>query len=288
MSEGRAGDSRTAGANGLIGGTPAPGLHVMSYNVRRIIRGVRHGSPDFWPGRRELVGRLLRAESPSILGVQEAMASQATAISGMLPGYKRIGHGRNADGRGEGCPVFYDPERVRLERWSQLALSPTPLRQGSRGWGNMVPRVALLADFVDRDTGDSLTIINTHFDHLSKRSRVRSAEMIAGMVTAAERPAIVMGDFNTAPGTAPYRVLLESGLRDTWVIAAERRGHDGGTYSGFKAPNSRGRRIDWLLATPDLTVSIAAINAARYGGRAPSDHEPVQAVVTAGTGRQVR
>src|SRR5690606_38589826 len=132
------------------------------------------------------------------------------------------------------------------------------------------------------DTGSTFGVLNTHFDHLSRRSRLRSAEMITGLVARADHPVIVMGDFNAAPRSPSHTTLLASGLRDTWEVAASRRGRSVGTYSGYGDPKPDGRRIDWMLTTPGVEVQVATINTARFGGRAPSDHEPIQAVLRLG------
>jgi endonuclease/exonuclease/phosphatase family metal-dependent hydrolase len=39
-------------------------------------------------------------------------------------------------------------------------------------------------------------------------------------------------------------------------------------------------RIDWILTSPAVITSYAAINAHCDQGRYPSDHLPVQAVIT--------
>lgn len=271
---------RIGGDRPLIGHVSAPALHVMSYNVRRIMPMSRHRSPDFWPVRRDLVERMLHAERPTILGTQEAMAAQANAISAMLgPDFHHVGHGRGADGKGEGCPLYFDTTRLTLIDWSQRALSPTPLAAGSKGWGNLVPRIVVTAEFDDLMTGKRLVVFNTHFDHNSKRSRVASAEYVAGLVSECKHPAIVMGDFNTVPGKPPYRILLDAGLRDSLLVADKRVGGPGPTFSNYDLPSPRGRRIDWLLVSDRIDVRIAGINTARFEGRAPSDHEPVQAVI---------
>jgi hypothetical protein len=93
----------------LIGPVDAPGLHVMTYNIRRLFRRYRPGSPDRWADREPLIAELLQREQPALLGTQEAMPTQGRALSHALGRhYRRIGHGRNADGHGEGCPTFYD------------------------------------------------------------------------------------------------------------------------------------------------------------------------------------
>ncbi|WP_370454503.1 endonuclease/exonuclease/phosphatase family protein [Salinibacterium sp. dk5596] len=263
----------------VIGPVAPPAVHIMSWNIRRTIAGTRKNSPDFWPTRRPLVERLLRAEAPTIIGVQEAMLRQADDLTEMLGSdYRRVGRGRRADGRGEGCPVFYDTSRVELTAWSQFALSPTPTVAGSRGWGNMVPRVVVQAKFRTL-AGARFGLLNVHLDHLSRRSRRRSADLLASLAQRSPRPAIVMGDFNDVPGSATYRALQGAGLVDTLERARERRGRDVGTYSGYKAPKANDPRIDWMLATPELQVLVAAINSSRFEGRAPSDHEPIQSVI---------
>ncbi|AWB89193.1 endonuclease/exonuclease/phosphatase family protein [Salinibacterium hongtaonis] len=271
---------RVGGDRPLIGPVGAPYLHVMSYNVRRIITMSRHGSPDFWPVRRDLVERMLHAERPTILGTQEAMASQARAIAGMMgPDFRIVGHGRAADGKGEGCPIYFDATRLTLIDWSQRTLSPTPHAAGSRGWGNLVPRVVVTAEFDDMMTGKRFVVFNTHFDHTSKRSRVASAEYVASLVSKCKHPVILMGDFNTVPGKPPYRILVNAGLRDSLLVADKRLGGAGPTFSDYKLPSPRGRRIDWLMVSDRIDVKVGAINTARFEGRAASDHEPVQAVI---------
>lgn len=262
----------------VVGPVAPPAVHIMSWNIRRTIAGSRRNSPDFWPARRPLVERLLRAEAPAIIGVQEAMVRQADDLAEMLGAdFRRVGRGRRADGGGEGCPIFYDTTRVELTAWSQFALSPTPTIAGSRGWGNMVPRIAVQAEF-RTPAGARFSVLNVHLDHVSRRSRRRSADLLVTLAQRSPRPVIVMGDFNDVPGSATYRTLQGAGLVDTWEHGRERRGPDVGTYSGYRAPKANGRRIDWMLATPELQVQLAAINTSRFEGRAPSDHEPVQSV----------
>ena len=135
----------------LIGAVTPPDLHVMTYNIRRRLPHVMPGSPDRWNTRRPLVRRILAAEQPTILGVQEALADQVDDLADALGSrYRWIGYGRNPSGRGERCPIFYDAERLELTHWRQLALSSTPEVAGSRSWGNLVRRVVVEAEFTDR------------------------------------------------------------------------------------------------------------------------------------------
>lgn len=264
----------------LIGARTAPDLHVMTFNIRRRMVSMSRPSPDGWSHRRPAIRRLLATEQPALLGVQEALFEQATFVAESLgPQYRRIGRGRNADRRGEGCPMFYDSTRLKLVDWRQHALSDTPDAAGSRSWGNFTPRIVVSASFSDRVTGVQFRAFNTHFDQFSRKARIRSAEFINNLVDASPLPAIVTGDFNTSVGTEPYSVITSDRLQDAWVTADKRLTDAWGTFPNYRAPQLDRKRIDWILASKTVLVTEAATNPTRYGGVAASDHLPVQAVV---------
>ncbi|MDX2376103.1 endonuclease/exonuclease/phosphatase family protein [Microbacterium sp. LRZ72] len=269
----------------LIGGVAPPALHVMTLNIRR--RMVPDLRPDDrWERRAPRVSALLRMERPAVLGLQEALPSQAAFVHDALgDAYRFIGRGRRANGAGEGCPLFYDSTRLDLLSWQQTALSDHPHRAGSVSWGNMVPRIAVSATFRDRATSARLFVVNTHFDAFSQRSRVRSAEAMRTLVSEQQDPAVVMGDLNTGAGTAPIRELLAGGvLTDTWERAQTRASPEWGTFANYHEPRLGRKRIDWIVVSPRVTVSLAAINGRRYEGGWASDHLPVQAVLQAPAG----
>jgi endonuclease/exonuclease/phosphatase family metal-dependent hydrolase len=265
----------------LIGAAEAPDLHVMSYNIRRRMPHLNPRSPDLWSRRRFLLRRLLTTERPTLLAVQEGLLDQVIFVGENLgPDYRWVGRGRDADGRGERCALFYDTRRLELDGWSQLALSDTPGVAGSTSWGNLIPRTAVSARFTDRATGAALHAVSTHLDHISAASRVRSARLLADLVRSTGGTTVLMGDANAGAGTVPYRELTHGAdLVDAWLAAGERLTPAWGTYSNYRAPKQDGRRIDWMLVSRDLEVRSAGINAVRYAGRAASDHEPVQALL---------
>lgn len=274
----------------VVGPTTAPDLHVMSFNIRRRLPRLMPRSPDRWATRRPLVQRLLRAELPALLGVQEALADQARALQRALgPHYRSIGHGRERNTGGEGCPIFYDTRRLLLLDWRQTALSDTPEIPGSTSWGNRVPRIVIDARFRDRDTGIEFQAINTHLDHRSRTSRMRATVELRRLVQASPLPTILTGDFNTDAGTGPYLALTADGmLRDTWHTADHRLTESWGTYPNYRDPKHNRKRVDWILVTAGIRVLSAAINVTRYDGYWPSDHTPVQAVVTLGQGYEAK
>ncbi|CAD5991142.1 endonuclease/exonuclease/phosphatase family protein [Agreia sp. COWG] len=268
----------------LIGPAEAPDLHVMTYNIRRRMRHLNVNSPDVWARRKFLLRQLLERESPTLLGTQEALPDQAGFVSSVLgPHFRRIGHGREAGGTGEGCPLYFDTRRLRLESWQQLALSATPDVAGSRSWGNRAARIVVCARFTDLATRSPLQVFNTHLDHLSRRSRLLSAQMLLTLAKAGDEPTVVMGDMNTDVQSRPYEALTTT-LQDAWVTTARRLTPEFQTFSNYRAPSTVGRRIDWLLVSRDVEVREAAINGTRVNGAAASDHEAVQVLLRFGKG----
>jgi len=265
----------------FIGPTAPPDLHVMTYNIRRRMSRLPPRSKDAWSRRKHLLGPLLATELPALLGVQEALLDQSRFVGESLgPSYARIGYGRNANRDGEACPVFYDTARIGLVSWRQFALSGTPLVPGSRSWGNRVPRLVVQAEFVDLATGIGFRALNTHFDHQSPHARLQSAKMLTRLIAQGDGPVIVTGDANADIDSAPYRELTHTaGLVDAWLMPERRLSADYTTFSNYRAPKVGGKRIDWLLVGGGVEVKAMGVNAARFDGAAPSDHEPVQAVL---------
>jgi endonuclease/exonuclease/phosphatase family metal-dependent hydrolase len=266
----------------LIGPVAPPLIQIMTYNIRRRMTRVMPHSPDRWDRRRPLIARLLRAEQPVILGVQEALPDQARFVRRALgDSYRSVGYGRNPNKRGEGCPLMYDADRLELLEWRQTALSATPFVPGSITWGNPTPRMVVAATFRGRATGVEFRVLNTHFDNFSRRSRMHSADEILRLVALSSLPTIVTGDFNADDDSLVHAAITASGaLVDTWNSAQTRLTPLWGSFANYGPPQLERKRIDWILATPKVSVIRTGINVTRFDGKWPSDHAPVQAVAS--------
>ena len=264
----------------LLGTPSATELHVMTLNIRRDLGALAWPRADRWEIRRPRLTALLRTERPDLLGVQEALPTQAAAVSAALgPSFRRVGHGRLPGPRGEGCPLFYDADRLELRTWRQVALSRTPDRPGSRSWLSVAPRVAVEASFRDRRTDAPVTVLNTHPDAFSPWARLRQAQAVHDLAAASATPIILLADVNAAAGLAPWRALeADDVLRDSWTAAVTRRTPAWRTFSGYRSPR-RGHRTHGTLVSPTLSVRRAGIDARQYGGGWPSDHLPVHALI---------
>ncbi|MEJ6542159.1 endonuclease/exonuclease/phosphatase family protein [Brachybacterium paraconglomeratum] len=272
----------------LIGRAKRDELHVMSFNIRYDRSsggGTVEGDPDHWPTRRPLLIELLEREKPTLLGIQEALYGQLTAIESALPRHRSIGYGREGGSAGEYSAIFYDSTRLEVLQWDQFWLSDTPEVIGSATWGNTVTRIVVWARMRDLASGAEFAMINTHFDHRSEPARIRGADAMIDLFQGGELDGlstIVTGDFNShAHDSGAYTTLVTDGPTvDTWDSAAQRVTPAWGTFPGYEDPVEDGDRIDWVLTTDDLVTTKAAINVWRdASGAYPSDHAPVQALI---------
>ena len=264
----------------VIGPVAAPQLHLMTLNIRRRM-AVPISDADRWSRREPLLRQLLERERPSVLGIQEALPDQAADIAEALgPRYAMAGTGRDADRGGERCELLIDTERLRFVDVRTRWLSDRPDVPGSRSYGNLLPRVVVQAELEDVQLGSRFWVLVTHLDHLSRRSRRESAIQLQRTVAALQHPAVVMGDFNVDVDSEVFRELTRNGLLvDAWQVAMRRLTPPWGTFSRYRPPRPDGPRLDWMLVSPSAVVDAAAINAARFGQAAVSDHEPVHALV---------
>ncbi|MEQ1690183.1 MAG: FAD:protein FMN transferase [Gemmatimonas sp.] len=264
---------------------PEASVRVMSFNLR-------YDNPadgvNAWPNRRDWVSSLIRFHSADIIGVQEALAPMLRDLDARLPGFARVGVGR-ADGRaaGEYSAILYRTDRLTLQDSGTFWLSPSPETAGSKGWDAAIERIATWARFTDRRSRCEFLLLNTHFDHIGEVARQESARLIRRRLLTLSngRPIVMTGDLNSDPASAAYRVLT----RDTIANAASPlhdallsslTGHYGpmSTWNAFKAIEA-GRRIDYVLVSPEVSVRSHGILPDSWDGRFPSDHLPVLATV---------
>ncbi|MFD8999443.1 endonuclease/exonuclease/phosphatase family protein [Streptomyces sp. NPDC059582] len=259
---------------------PVPPLDVMTFNLR--VAGT--GEPNSWADRRPVMRALLGKAAPHIIGTQEGQLPQLSDIGADLgPHYAWLG--TPGGGREESVAVFYDTRRLAPVEHATFRLSDTPDVPGSDTWGAAYPRLVTRVRFRDLlAAGRQFHVLNTHLDHRSEYARARGAALIAERVTALGRslPVLLTGDFNAvAHDSTAYDTLLGAGLVDTWDTARW-NGPAYGTFHAYGALTPDGDRIDWILATPDVTVHQASVDTFWVDGQYPSDHLPVLASLSLG------
>jgi endonuclease/exonuclease/phosphatase family metal-dependent hydrolase len=260
-------------------GRACDALRAISYNIRLDLASDGDNS---WSRRKDMVAALLRHEAPDLLGMQEVLVGQKRDLELALPDYAMVGVARD-DGRekGEYSPIAYRRDRFALINSGTFWLSTTPSTP-SKSWDAAFPRIATWAILRDRKCRLSLRVLNTHFDHVGTVARRESAALISRWLaqgSRAELPTILMGDLNSPPADAGYRLLAESsiGLRDARLVSRAPAYGPPGTFNAFSIDANAPAPIDHIFVSGGFGVERYAVVTQHWGGRLPSDHYPVVA-----------
>lgn len=251
-------------------------FRVMSYNIRV---DVPSDNPT-WTERRPHMADQIAFLDPDLLGVQEAQPAMIDYLAEQLPDWDRYGLGRDDGLIGESATLFWKRDRYERLRAETLWCSPTPDRP-SKGWDAAYPRTITRVVLRDRRDGRVLDVRNTHFDHIGVVAREQCAELVSDLAPAevdgAAAEVVLMGDFNTGPGTPPYDRIVASGLRDARAVSPIDFG-PAGTFNAFDiASDNEGVAIDHVFIGPGLSVERFGVLTQSFGGRVISDHFPVVA-----------
>jgi endonuclease/exonuclease/phosphatase family metal-dependent hydrolase len=278
-----AGQSRQTQQASLTGTAPAGSIEVMTFNIRTatLTDGWNH-----WMFRRKSVCDQMAANAPDIIGVQEAKESQVSDIADSLPQYSNYAVGRvNGKKGGETNAIFYRTARFALLDSGTFWYSDTPEKPGSRGWGNIFPRICSWVQLADKNTGKSFYVYNMHLDVFSQNSRMKSIALLASRISQRRTsdPYIVMGDFNMKADNPAMAYLDLTGCLSATpgaeLSAALAKGSDIGTRHEFMGSCPR---IDTIRVSKGLVGTDLTVDRKKYDGRDPSDHYPVTAKVFIG------
>lgn len=250
----------------------APGLRVMTYNVRY----ASDTPPHDWAARRPVAAALIRHARPDLIGTQELLARQGDDLVQDLPGYRWFGRDRRGNHADEHMGIVYRTDRLRLVDQGDFWLSDTPDRPGSAAWGADLPRMATWGVFETRDRRPRrFLFLNTHLAHRSQDegARERSARLIVERLPALAQglPVVVAGDFNADPSSPTYAVMAGA-LTDAWA-AAPRRSGPTGTFHDFTGRPAK--RIDYLFLRGFRPGTVTTDTYSK-DGQYPSDHFPVR------------
>ena len=263
----------------ITSGAVAQTFNVVTYNIRL---NTSADGINAWPNRKEMVTALLQFHDVAIFGLQEAKHEQIMDIEERMPGFVRIGTGRD-DGKtgGEYSPVFYDGGKFRILESGQFWLSETPDTPG-KGWDAAFPRIVTWGKFRIRGTSKKFFFFNTHFDHVGNVARANSSRLILEKINRlnpGNLPVIVTGDFNLTPGSEPITLILQK-LRDSSVITNTPPYGPAGTFNSFRRDHPLDQRIDYIFVNDKVKVRKYGVLTDGWDNRWPSDHLPVLSQVT--------
>jgi len=246
-------------------------INVMTYNIRLDTEADGY---NMWDNRKEGIVSLIKEEDVDILGIQEGLPDQIEYLSKQLNDYDFIGEGRDGGNKGEYSAIYFKNEKIILKEEETFWLSETP-EIPSIGWDAALNRIVTLGVFEIKNSKKELIVYNTHFDHIGKVSREKSAGLILNHISKnnyQDRPTIVMGDFNADQDEAPIRLLSEQ-LEDSFKILPLK--NPIGTFSGFDTISELSDRIDYIFTKNIKILDYKHIDKKLPSGLWPSDHLPI-------------
>lgn len=253
-------------------------IKVITYNIRL---DVASDGPNQWGKRTESVKDLLKKSNPDVLCIQEGLFNQMNDLQNMLPDYFYVGVGRDdGDKKGEFSAVFFRKSRFELLSSNTFWLSPTPKIPGSKGWDAAITRICTYGEVRLKDSGKSLFIFNTHFDHIGEKARKESAKLIIQRVAeiAKDGAVILTGDFNSDPSTKAFKTIVKNKvhpLKDSFIKSDIRDC----TFTGFDVASTTCKRIDFVFYDKEFEQKSYRIITDNNGLYYPSDHLPVEAIL---------
>ena len=245
-------------------------ITMMSYNVR-CLTPLEPGKKS-WFYRAELVMDDLQAESPDIIGFQEATKWQHDYLLDCLPEYGAVIAYRDESVIAEGCPIFYHGGRFDLVDQGAFWLSETPDVM-SKDWGAANYRICSYVILTDKASGKDFVVFNTHLDHVSGEARINGIGVVLDKIAQfGGLPAVIMGDLNAKEGSATYISATENFL-DARYEAEETV--DTFTFHGWGNPE-REKRIDYFMVSKNgFDVQRYAVLNQPHDGVWSSDHAPL-------------
>lgn len=250
-------------------------LKMMTYNIRL---DVASDGENAWPNRKDFFASQVQFYSPDIFGVQEAMPNQVAEIALALPEYNKFGVGRENEGKGEACTIYYKKDRFHLQESGTFWLSETP-NIVSRGWDAACNRVCTYGLFKDKNSKTTFWVFNVHLDHMGNEARVKGVQLILSKmkeINTRKYPVFLMGDLNSEPDT-PQIAEIKKEMDDTRDVSKEKPFGPSGTFNGFKHSEPVTLLIDYIFVSKNsgLKIKKHAVLSDSKDLKYPSDHLPV-------------
>ncbi|HEY0875871.1 MAG TPA: DNRLRE domain-containing protein [Vicinamibacterales bacterium] len=124
--------------------------------------------------------------------------------------------------------------------------------------------------------GRNVTLFSTHVEYDNSSWRPVQIREAVNWMSRFGEPRIMMGDFNTWPGTSDYNIIAQP-YQDAWAAAV-----NNGTASAYNGTGNThgGSRFDYIFYSRVSALSLVSVNVpdTRVNGVYPSDHDPVVAV----------
>ena len=238
----------------------ASDFSVMSYNIY------------YNNTEKSRVISLIKNYSPDTLSVQEATPEwmRELVLKENLGGtYSCVGVGRNGNGKGEYCAIFYKTDLFSLIDEGTVWLSDTPTVISKFPISDH-NRIMTYAALEHKNTGERFIQCNVHPEY--KPIKEKQLEIFLERVELLKNefllPIVLTGDFNTRRSEKIYERIIQNGFNDSFATAKESDNKP--TFI------SEGIVIDYIFGEKN-TVEFSEYRVIddKVDGKYPSDHCPV-------------
>lgn len=244
---------------------------VLTLNLRF---GLADDGANNWQYRKKCFQPFFEKYRTDFIGFQEANDFQIDFLHNILSEYNHIGKRSPSPDFWQNNVIFYQ-KHWHCIHYEHFFLSPTP-SVPSRYRKSIWPRQCTIGMFkTDRQ---KVICINTHLD-FEVSIQVKSAKLILYRLSHLpwDVPAILMGDFNTAPFSPCYNIFTGHDQNVTakgdYFKNAFKRPFKG-THHGFTG-NTDGDPIDWILFRGEITLIDSQVIQDTFQNIYPSDHFPL-------------
>lgn len=250
-------------------------IDVMSFNIRF---GTANDGENHWNFRKDKVKDLINYYEADFIGMQEAQKFQIEYLLENNPLYSFLGKPRTDEIDSEFSCIFYLKNKYKVLEENTFWLSETP-EKPTKSWDAALPRIVTYALFENIKTKKKVWLINTHFDHVGKIARQKSAEIILKKIKELQSknnvPAILTGDFNSTTEDAWMKPLFEN-LQEASSKSITKPYGGTATWNGFKFNEKPTEQIDFIFSSKNNTgVKKFRTITDFYDFKYPSDHLPI-------------
>ena len=244
-------------------------IRVMSYNILCEKWGGTVTAP-----RAELLGTMLDAYSPDVVGIQEVDSIWCKYIPMYCIGYRHICTVR-PDGGENYSTILYKEDKYDL-----VASGVVPYSMSA----NLFCRNMGWAILSDKATGSKIGIISTHWDFDNAENdrsvyrRVQAEEMalkVAELAKKYECPVFTTGDYNCRHDSTSMNYFRS--INNMWCFkfdSVKLVNNYGSASTLGTLPGSGGGVIDFVFGTKD-TQALASFVVVNFDTKDISDHQPV-------------
>jgi len=247
-------------------------MRIMTYNIRY----ANENPGEEWSTRKYLISEMIKFHKPDIFGVQEALKIQIDFLTENFMDFYWVGVGReNGDKEGEYSAIFVNKKFTLIDNGTYW-LSQTP-DYPSIGWDAAFKRLVTWVKVSNPSTLDTLIVLNTHFDHISKTARKNSSSLILEKTKPfiSNFPVILMGDFNDTDPSDFYKTLTKNNIFHNAQYQPNVTDYGTSiTFNGFGTDFGEGK-IDFIFVNNKIKVLRHGIIGDKIKGQYASDHMPV-------------